>query len=69
LDFCGEELLASCPTHFLKDPPLSAVSNILFNIPVFVRAVLNWTTSLPPGPENVPCRDDRIRSCIMGKVA
>jgi len=47
----GEQLLAPRPTPKLKDHPLSAVRDCLFNI--------FWRSLLYPQPEDSACRSDR----------
>jgi hypothetical protein len=57
LSFYGEEFLAQCPTSKLKDHPLSAVHNCLFNI--FAATLHIWRPSPPSAPEDAPCRGDK----------
>jgi hypothetical protein len=54
--FYGEGLLAPRPTK-LKDHPLSAVRDCLFNI--FAATLRTRRTSLYPQPEAAPCRGDK----------
>jgi hypothetical protein len=61
--FYGEELLAPLPTPKLKDHPLSAVRDCLFN--VFAATLHICRPFLHPQPEDAPCRGDRDR-LIMG---
>jgi len=55
--FYGEELLAPHSTPKLKDHPLSAVRDCLFNI--FLATHHTGGRSLHPQPEDAPCRGDR----------
>jgi hypothetical protein len=55
--FYGEELLPPRPTPKLKDHPLSAFRDCLFN--VFAATLHNWRSFLHPQPEDAPCRGDR----------
>jgi hypothetical protein len=45
LTFCGEELLAPCPTPKLEDYPPSAVRDCLFNI--FAATFHIWRAASP----------------------
>jgi hypothetical protein len=56
-NFYGERLLAPGPTPKLKDHPLSAVRDCLFN--VFAATLRTRRTSLHPQPEDAPCRGDK----------
>ena len=53
----GEEFLTPRPTPTLKDHPLSAVRDCLFNI--LAASLHIWMPFLHPQPENAPCRSDR----------
>ena len=53
--FCGEELLAPCPTSKLKNHPLSAVRVCLLS--VFAANLHIWRPFLHPQTEEAPCRD------------
>jgi hypothetical protein len=55
--FYGEELSAPCPTPKLKDHPLSAVRDCLFNL--FGATLHIRSPFLHPQPEIAPCRGDR----------
>jgi hypothetical protein len=57
LVFYGEELPAPRPTPKLKDHPLSAVRDCLFNI--FAATLQTWRQFLHPQPEDASCRGNR----------
>jgi hypothetical protein len=57
LIFYGEELLALRSTPKLKDHPLLAVRDCLFNI--FAPTLHTWRPLLHPQPVDAPCRGDK----------
>jgi hypothetical protein len=65
LHFYGMELLAICPAPMLKNHPLSAVRDCLFNI--FAANLHTCRPFLHPQPDGAPCCGDRNSLNFHGK--
>jgi len=57
IKFYDQELLAIHPTPRIKEKPLSAVRDCIFNI--FAATLHTWGPFLHPQPEDAPCRGNK----------